>query len=434
MTPKSPASGSTTGGPKRPRPPRSVIHRESSDASVFHMSSGAVDRGSDEIARWTDLECIRHLAHIRWNSHTHVTCPHCNSSAEHYWHKKERRWRCNVCRKKFSVTSMTVFANRRLPLQKLLAAIHLWASGSAGQPALELRRQLNIKGYNTAFTLVSKLREGLVRGFNTGLISGVVEMDAAHASGRRASEKRGRPLGESKTPDDQAKAEALMTAEDRKKARMAIRQQQLAAGGRVDPTYGAVFPASRRLTFTLRRRSGFKGKGALVTRVGVGMAETPEVAEALIARYVAVPESILATDTGTAFMRVGKQFQLHLQVNHSETLSGPDGQNNNQSESFSARQDRSEKGVYLNIEPKYLQDYVTETAFREDHRRTAPGATADAATFWALNVGLSQYWRGYTHGKHRDYEILTPHNIPAKPSGPEKGRLPTASGNGRAPR
>ncbi|HET9646475.1 MAG TPA: hypothetical protein VFP68_24650, partial [Burkholderiaceae bacterium] len=53
---------------------------------------------------------------------------------------------------------------------------------------------LKLGGYNTAFTLVSKLREGLLHGFHTGLVSGVVEMDGAHASGRRASEKRGRPL------------------------------------------------------------------------------------------------------------------------------------------------------------------------------------------------------------------------------------------------
>jgi hypothetical protein len=42
---------------------------------------------------------------------------------------------------------------------------------------------------------------------------------------------------------------------------------------------------------------------------------------------------------------------------------------------------RSEKGVvYLNIEPKYLLDYMAETAFREDHRRLAPVACADQAT------------------------------------------------------
>lgn len=81
-----------------------------------------------------------------------------------------------------------MFAYRKLPPQKLLAALHLWAARAVGQPALELRRMLNLAGYNTAFTLVSKLREGLQRGFHTSLVSGVLEMDGAHASGRRASE------------------------------------------------------------------------------------------------------------------------------------------------------------------------------------------------------------------------------------------------------
>lgn len=112
-----------------------------------------------------------------------------------------------------------------------------------------------------------------------------------------------------------------------------------------------MFLALRRIAFTLRRRSGPKGKGALVTRVGIGVAETPDVAQALVDAHVVKPESILATDTGTAFKAVGKEFQLHLTVNHSETLSGPNGENNNQSGGFSARQHRSEKDVCLTSSP-----------------------------------------------------------------------------------
>jgi ISXO2-like transposase domain len=166
------------------------------------------------------------------------------------------------------------------------------------------------------------------------------------------------------------------------------------------------------------KRSGVAGKGAAITRVGIGISESPEVAQALVDAYVVTPESILSTDTSTAFSKVGKQFQRHLQVNHSETLVGPDGQHSNNAEGFSARQDRSEKGVYLNIEPKYLMDYVSETAFREDHRRLASGACADRATGFALNVGLSAYWRGFTHGNHRDHELLLPKNQSAQASGP----------------
>ena len=413
---------------------RHVIHRQSSAASRFHMSKDAVDRSVSEYAKWSNLKCIRHMAVVRWGSYELVGCAHCNTTAEHYWHVKEHRWKCGSCGKKFSVTSNTVFASHRLPLQVLLAAIHLWVSGAAGQPALELRRMLNLGGYNTAFTLVSKLRESLVRGFNTGLMSGVIEMDGAHASGRRASEKRGRPLTFRKVDAAEEEKEALMTASAKSKYRRAKKAADLAAGGIVHPEHGTVFPASRRIAFALRRRSGAPGKGALVTRVGIGLAETPDVAKALVDAFVAAPESILATDTGTAFASVGAQFKLHLKVNHSETLSGPNGEHNNHAESFSARQDRSEKGVYLNIEPKYVHDYTTETAFREDHRRMAPGAAADRALFWALSVGRSQYWRGFTHGHHRDHEILKPANRPAAASGPKPGSSPMSQANGRAPR
>lgn len=415
--------------------PRSSIKRPSSDASRFHMSKAAVDRSVAEPLSWSDLKCVKHLAKMRWGDWRNVSCPHCNTGAEHYWSQKELRWKCKACGSRFSVTSQTVFANRRIPLQVLIAAVHLWASGAAGQPALELRRMLALKGYNTAFTLVSKLREGLLRGFNVGLMSGVVEMDGAHASGRRASEKRGRPLTFRIGSEEEARADALLTSSARSKKKREDKAAAIAAGGRMHPEHGAVFPASRRIVFTCRRRTGQKGKGSCITRIGVGLAETPDVAAAMVEAYVAVPETILATDTGTAFKKVGREFQLHLQVNHSETLVGPNGEHVNNSEGFSARQDRSEKGVYLNIEPKYLHDYVVETAFREDHRRIAPAATRDSALGFALNVGTSHHWRGYTHGKHRSFEILATGARPeAKASGPDKGRSPVAGTNGRPPR
>lgn len=332
---------------------------------------------------------MKHLATVRWGSAETMPCPHCNTCTRHYFYGADLRWKCKHCGSKFSVTSQTVFASRKMPYRKLLAALHLWACGAAGQPALELRRMLKFKSYNTAFTLVSKLREGLIRGFNTGLISGVVEMDGAHASGRRASEKRGKPQNY-RAPEEvqEREKQALLTTAARQKKRREDKAAAVAAGGTLDPGTGQVFPETRRLVFTLRRRSGAKGQGAVVTRVGVGLAESPDVVEALAATYVAIPESVLATDTGTAFSKLGKRFQLHLQVNHSETLSGPEGQHNNNAESFSARQDRSEKGVYLNIEPKYLLDYATETAFREDHRRKAPGAQADLALHQRGRVAL----------------------------------------------
>jgi transposase-like protein len=431
---------------------RTSVRRQSSPASVFHMSKDAIDVSVEKFAKMSDLQCVQYMAKVRWGSFTQVTCPHCSTSSDHCFSKPELRWKCRGCGKRFSVTSKTVFANRRLSHQKLLSAIHLFASGAAGKPALELRRMLNIGGYNSAYSLVSKLREGLLRGSNIGLISGVIEMDGAHASGRRASEKRAVALeydesgkrkvavepeatgSVSKPVPEQVRSDDQLTNISRQKQKRDQKITAEKAGLVVDPQYGAHYPSSRRIVWTLRKRSEKEGRGATVTRVGIGMAETPEIAMSLATAYIAIPESILATDSGTAFSKLGKKFQCHFQVNHSETLSGPNGEHNNFAESYGARQDRAEKGIYLNIEAKYLCDYAVETAFREDHRRLAPGAIGSRLLHHALNVGLSQYWRGFTHGHHRDFEILHPANQVALPSGPKKGKSPISSINGRPPR
>ena len=108
---------------------------------------------------------------------------------------------------------------------------------------------LAIGGYNTSFTLVRKLRESLERGFNTGLVSGVVKMDGAHASGRRPSEKRNRPLMFRVNDPEEAKDAALLTQTAKQKKRREEKAAALAAGGVVHSEYGAVFPASRRIAF-----------------------------------------------------------------------------------------------------------------------------------------------------------------------------------------
>ncbi|MDE2300217.1 MAG: transposase, partial [Burkholderiales bacterium] len=295
---------------------------------------------------------------------------------------------------------------------------------------------LGTVGYNTSFIHGHKLREGLVRGHNTGFLSGIIEMDGAHASGRDAGGKRGKPLGGFRKTEDEEKSEAqsIIDAVNAKQTKA----RHTAAPGEPkpvrDPDFGNTYPEDRRIVVTIRRRAGNPGKGALSTRVGVGFAETPDVIQALADRHVMMPESVLSTDSAGGYNKVGRQFKLHVTVNHSEALVGPEGQNNNQAEGFTARQDRAEAGVYLNIEPKYLMDYVVETAFREDHRRVAPGRQADRALHFALNIGRSQYWTNFTHGRHRDFEILRPENRPAKASGPAKGRSPVAAQNGRAPR
>lgn len=153
-----------------------------------------MDLSLADVYRMTDLEAIDLLVQARWGSWNTVRCPHCGTVNPHYWKARERRWKCAACARSFSVTSETVFAHRKLPPQKLIANTLLWINSAAGQPALELKRHSDTS-YNTVFVQQHKLREALVRGYNEGLLSGDVEMDGAHQSGRYADEKRGRPQG-----------------------------------------------------------------------------------------------------------------------------------------------------------------------------------------------------------------------------------------------
>jgi hypothetical protein len=95
---------------------------------------------------------------------------------------------------------------------------------------------------------------------------------------------------------------------------------------------------------------------------------------------------------------------------------------------------RAEKGVYLNVDPKYLLDYAVEIVFRSDTRRLPNGTQLRIALNIAFSVGVSKYWRGFTHGKHRTEELTQPTPRPAPSSGPRKGRSPISSVNGRPPR
>lgn len=391
-----------------------------SEAAKWHMSRAAVDLSVPEIQGWSEAQCHEFLAEVRFGSLETVSCPHCGTVHRHYWRAHDRRWKCAGCDKTFSVTSGTVFANRKRSLKDILTGILMWINSAAGQPALELKRHMNTT-YNTVFVWQQKMREGLVRGYNIGLLSGDIEMDGAHQAGRRSLEKRGRPQGSrpiEADADPKVLAEIMLTQTGQMRARKKKRHD----GGSLDPEFGRRLPKDRRILFAIRKRSGKPGKGAFATRVAVGLTETSPIAESILKDFVAMPESWLNTDTSPAYQEMGKRFQGHRTVEHAKEFSGPNGENNNQAEEYNWRYDRAEKGIYLNIEPKYLLDYAVETAFRSDTRRLPNGRQLRLALNVAMSVGESLFWKGYTRGRHRTVELMHPMPQPAPTSGPAKGR------------
>lgn len=385
--------------------------RKRTGTADFHLSKEAVDLSLDDIDKLTPLQVVQHFARLLWGSTTEIPCPHCGTVAKHYWYLKEMRWKCKACGKRFSVTSGTVLSGRKLPLVKILKIAYSWANGSSGKPALQLRRDWNVS-YPTVFTLIHKLREGLSRGHNTGILCGVHEMDGMDVNGRRYHEKRNKPLGGKPKSKPSIPAHLL-------KPKAGDDEQ---VGPPLPPKFGktAKQPADRRLLLVLRQQGVSKGKGAVATRVAVACAETTSTVTTMAKQYASA-ESIIMTDEDPAYASFKRYFADHKTVNHSKEYSKPDGTNNNQAESFNYRVRRAVEGIYLSASNKYLKDYAAEQAWREDTRRLSTGEKLKHLFRVALGVGMSLWWRGYTHGKHRQEELLIEGARPAKGRGRKKG-------------
>jgi transposase-like protein len=385
--------------------------RKRSGTAKWHMSRDAVDLSLADLHKMDDRECWKLFVEARFGSKDMVRCPSCGSIGRHYFRHRDKRWKCHGCQSTFSVTTGTVFSQHKLSLREILIGALTWINSSAGQPALELKRHVD-KTYNTAFTLQAKLREALIRGYNVGLLSGDIEVDGAHQSGWLASEKRGKPQGKRLTREEiieavKAKGGAVTGVAQQKGWQARNEAAASTAGAATAPPLASDAPAiaadtpavvpdtpavdvppasaadgykvlyefgvrkskDARVVVAVRKRSGVKGRGAVQSRIAVGTTENSTVVGAVLKNFVAGSESYLNTDSHTAYGGQNEHFLEHRTVNHSEELVGPHGENNNLAEELNFRYDRAEKGVYLNIEPKYLLDYAVETAFRSDTRR-----------------------------------------------------------------
>ncbi|MBS0372873.1 MAG: IS1595 family transposase [Proteobacteria bacterium] len=390
--------------------------RKRTGTAAFHMSKEAVDFGYEDLDKLTQKEAVTFMAEARWGSTKEMPCTHCGTFDAHYWNIKELRWKCTCCGKRFSVTSGTVFADRKLSLIKILKIIFSWANGASGKPALQLRRDWNV-AYSTVFTLVHKLREGLLRGFNVGVLCGVQEVDGMDVNGRRYREKRNKPQSGSSSAKPRVPEHLLKPKVDPETGEI--------VGPPKPPKFGktAKQPADRRLLLVMRQRGKSQGRGASATRIAIALSECGKTVTALATRYASA-ESKMMSDEDPSYATFSKLFAEHKTINHSKQYALPDGTNNNQAESFNWRMRRAVEGIYLNPSNKYLKDYGAEQAWREDTRRMSTGQKLKNLLRVAMGVGMSLWWRGFTHGAHRDEELLIEGPRPASGRGPKKGAKP----------
>ncbi len=128
--------------------------------------------------------CIEHLEEIRWQNKPR--CPKCEGLNP--TRKNESglgwigRWHCTDCGASFKVTSGTIFAGTKIPLQKWFLAITLMANAKKSLSSCQLARDLGLQ-QRASWRIMMKIRAEMAK--NSSLLEGIVEADETYIGGKR---------------------------------------------------------------------------------------------------------------------------------------------------------------------------------------------------------------------------------------------------------
>lgn len=142
-------------------------------------------------ARFGDEEaCLEYLYECRWPEG--YSCPRCRRRIP--WPVPGRGlWECAGCRYQVSLTAGTVLHKTRTPLHLWFWAAYLMTTGTPGISAMQLQRQLGLTRYQTAWTMLHKLRRAMINP-ERSLLTGEVEVDECQVGGHETGRRGGRSL------------------------------------------------------------------------------------------------------------------------------------------------------------------------------------------------------------------------------------------------
>lgn len=141
-------------------------------------------------AQFPDEEsCWASLRRVRWPRG--FVCPRCQGRRSHFLATR-RLEQCSECRYQASVTAGTVLHGTRVSLRVWFLGAFFLGRHKKGISALQFQRDTGLGSYQTAWSLLHKLRSGLARN-PANRLTGSVEADETYLGGYHRG--RGRGLG-----------------------------------------------------------------------------------------------------------------------------------------------------------------------------------------------------------------------------------------------
>lgn len=146
--------------------------------------TAAIEAGKDYPRNWNEFldwfsseeACLTYLEGLRWP--TGFVCPSCGVADKPY-RSSRSRLTCRSCSHQSTVTAGTIFDKTRTPLRVWLAGAWYLTNQKQGVNALGLQRVLGLGSYQTAWAMLHRFRQAMVRPGRERL-KGLVEVDETY--------------------------------------------------------------------------------------------------------------------------------------------------------------------------------------------------------------------------------------------------------------
>lgn len=273
------------------------------------------------------------LEELRW--HGTPVCPHCGtidratyikpvngtSRATRTGSASERRvWKCNACRKQFSVLTGTIFHGTKISVRSWVLVVLEMCASKNGVSAREIERKYDLTP-KTAWFMLHRIREAMRRDPLAGLLSGTVAADETWYGGK--------PMNQSKAKRAPRKGWHGPTGHTDKPAVLAL----------VDTESGEV-----------RSRVVPNVKGHTL--------------RAAISEDVEMGATTLVTDEAAGYKLFSGEMKGHETVNHSQDeYVNAQGFTTNQAEAYFGQLKRSIDGTHHAVSKVHLHRYLAQHDF-----------------------------------------------------------------------
>lgn len=245
-----------------------------------------------------------------------IFCPIDKKITPHHRMKTRKSYSCELCGHHVHPTADTIFHKSSTPLTLWFYAIYLMSATRAGISAKQLERELGVT-YKTAWRMFHQIRS--MMGDDTGPLTGEVEIDETYIGKR--------------------------------------------------PPRGSLKPQTSEAIFGAVERGG---RAKVVHVQKVGKALIPEVEKAVDIK------ARVFSDDYLAYRSLYNKGWKHKAVKHSQKQWVKGEVHTQNIENLWGGFKRGMRGVYIHADPKYLQNYIDEYAFRYSHRNDFQ------PMFWAI--------------------------------------------------